>query len=79
MKSDYEQTKATVRFALPTMPFHRLPIGAIFRWQSNLGGQDRMRKISRTTLRNLATGNEYEPSREKHYFGPDDNCLLMGF
>lgn len=60
-----------------TMSFDSAPVGVLFRWQSNLGGQDVHRKISATHLRNLATGNEYAPTRERNYFGPQDSVIIL--
>ncbi len=57
--------------------FHSIPVGSRFRWRSNLGGQDAMRKVSATELFNTNTGNQYVPCREDHYFGPDDAVVLL--
>ena len=58
-----------------TTRFSTLGVGACFRWQSNLGGQDLLLKVSATELRNLTTGNRYAPTRDQHYFGPDDYVI----
>lgn len=62
----------------PVVRFADLRPGSLFRWQSNLGGQDTMRKVGEHDLLNLRTGNQYRVDAVTHYFGKTDRVVVLG-
>ena len=58
------------------LTFGSIPVGCLFRWKTNLGGQDIFRKTGTDTLRNVTLKKESQ-SIGTSYFGVNDPVRIV--
>lgn len=77
MSNNTTNPNASAATTAQMLRFNDIAPGATFRWRSNLGGQDTMRKIGEHDVKNLVTGSIRRVGPETTYFGQADAVILL--